>query len=278
MRLMVIGASGFLGAHVRHRASAAGAEVVTAGRSELADSPRHRLIDLAEENPARVAAMIAEVAPDAVVNCAGATTGPPGALAAANITGAYTLTKAMLLTRRPPRLVHLGSAAEYGRAEPGVPVTEQVTPRPGAIYGATKLAGTRLVELAAAAGLDAVVLRVFNPVGPGAQQASLPGRLTAELRQASRHDTGVRLGSLDAVPRLRRRAGRRRRRVRRRNRGHAPARCAQHRQRAGSARPHDGQAAPRDQRMHEHGARGYAGAGALGRHPLATGRHQLRRS
>lgn len=199
MRLMVIGANGFLGAHVRHRASAAGAEVVTACRSELADSPRHRLIDLAEEDPARVAAVIAEVAPDAVVNCAGATAGPPETLAAANITGAYTLTKAMLLTRRRPRLVHLGSAAEYGRAEPGVPVTEQVTPRPGAIYGATKLAGTRLVELAAAAGLDAVVLRVFNPVGPGAQHASLPGRLSAELRQASWHGTDIRLGALDAV-------------------------------------------------------------------------------
>ena len=199
MRLMVIGASGFLGAHVRRRAAAAGAEVVTAGRSGLADSPRHRLLDLAEEDPARVAAMIAEVAPDAVVNCAGATTGPPEVLAAANITGVWTLAKAMLLTRRPPRLVHLGSAAEYGRAEPGVPVTEQVTPRPGAIYGATKLAGTRLVELAAAAGLDAVVLRVFNPVGPGAQQASLPGRLTAQLRQSSLHGHEVRLGSLDAV-------------------------------------------------------------------------------
>lgn len=199
MRLMVIGASGFLGAHVRRRAAAAGAEVVTAGRSGLADSPRHRLIDLAEEDPARVAAMIAEMAPDAVVNCAGATTGPPEVLAAANITGVWTLAKAMLLTRRPPRLVHLGSAAEYGRAEPGVPVTEQVTPRPGAIYGATKLAGTRLVELAAAAGLEAVVLRVFNPVGPGAQQASLPGRLTAQLRHASRHGHEVRLGSLDAV-------------------------------------------------------------------------------
>jgi nucleoside-diphosphate-sugar epimerase len=199
MRLMIIGANGFLGAHVRHRASAAGAEVVTAGRSELADSPRHRLIDLAETDPARVAAVIAEVAPDAVVNCAGATAGAPETLAAENITSVYTLTKAILLTRRRPRLVHLGSAAEYGRAEPGVPVTEQVTPRPGAIYGATKLAGTRLVELAAAAGLDAVVLRVFNPVGPGAQRASLPGRLTAELRQASRHGTDVRIGSLDAV-------------------------------------------------------------------------------
>ena len=199
MRLMIIGANGFLGAHVRRRALAAGAEVVTAGRSELADSPRHRLVDLAEEDPARFAAVLAEVAPDAVVNCAGATAGTPETLTAANITGTYTLTKAMLLARRRSRLVHLGSAAEYGRAEPGVPVSEQVTPRPGAIYGATKLAGTRLVELAAAAGLDAVVLRVFNPIGPGAQQASLPGRLTAELRQAAWRGTDVRLGSLDAV-------------------------------------------------------------------------------
>ena len=133
------------------------------------------------------------------MNCAGATVGTPETLTAANMTGTYTLTKAMLLARRRPRLVHLGSAAEYGRAEPGVPVSELVTPRPGAIYGATKLAGTRLVELAAAAGLDAVVLRVFNPIGPGAQQASLPGRLTAELRQAAWRGTDVRLGSLDAV-------------------------------------------------------------------------------
>ncbi len=199
MRLMIIGANGFLGAHMWRRALAAGAEVVTAGRSELADSPRHRLVDLAEEDPARFAAVLAEVAPDAVVNCAGATAGTPETLTAANITGTYTLTKAMLLARRRSRLVHLGSAAEYGRAEPGVPVSEQVTPRPGAIYGATKLAGTRLVELAAAAGLDAVVLRIFNPIGPGARQASLPGRLTAELRQAAWRGTDVRLGSLDAV-------------------------------------------------------------------------------
>jgi NDP-hexose 4-ketoreductase len=199
MRLMVIGASGFLGAHVRRRALAVGMEVVTAGRSGLADSPGHQHVDLAEDAPAKITALIEDVAPDAVVNCAGATTGELDALVAANVTGVYALTKAMLLAKAPPRLVHLGSAAEYGRAEPGVPVNERAVPRPTAIYGATKLAGTRLVELAAAAGLDAVVLRVFNPVGPGAPQSSLPGRLAAELLQALRHGTDVRLGSLDAV-------------------------------------------------------------------------------
>lgn len=199
MRLLVIGANGFLGAHVRDRALAAGMEVVTAGRSDLADSPCHQHIDLAEDAPDKITTLIGDVAPDAVVNCAGATTGGMDALVAANVTGVFTLTKAMLLTKAPPRLVHLGSAAEYGRAEPGIRVNEQTAPRPAALYGATKMAGTRLVELAAVAGLDAVVLRVFNPVGPRAPQSSLPGRLAAELRGALEHGTDVRLGPLDAV-------------------------------------------------------------------------------
>jgi NDP-hexose 4-ketoreductase len=199
MRLLIIGAGGFLGQHAWQRARAAGAEVVTAGRSALPGSPRHQQIDLAGEDPARVAAMLAGLAPDAVVNCAGATAGGPDVLAAANINGTYTLVMAMLLAGLPARLVHLGSAAEYGPTEPGVPIIEQTPARPGGVYGATKLAGTRLVELAAAAGLDAVVLRVFNPVGPGAPRSSLPGRLAAELHRARAHGIEVRVGSLDTV-------------------------------------------------------------------------------
>jgi len=199
MRLMVIGASGFLGAHVRRRASGAGIEVVTAGRSELPDSRRHQRVDLAGDDPARIATILSHVAPDAVVNCAGATDGGADVLAAANVNGAYALVTAMLLAGTSSRLVHIGSAAEYGRVEPGVPMTETIPPRPAGVYGVTKLAGTRLVELARTAGLDAVVLRVFNPVGPGAPQTGLPGRLAAELRRARAHGTDVRLRSLNIV-------------------------------------------------------------------------------
>jgi nucleoside-diphosphate-sugar epimerase len=199
MRLLVLGGSGFLGGHVRRRARAAGLDVVTAGRSGLPDSPGHRLVDLAADDPARIAAMLAEVSPDAVVNCAGATAGRPETLVAANVNGTYALVKAMLMAAMPARLVHLGSAAEYGRAEPGIPVSERAAPRPAGLYGSTKLAGSRLVDLAAAAGLESVVLRVFNPVGPGAPRTGLPGRLAAELRQAAAHGTDVRVGPLDAV-------------------------------------------------------------------------------
>jgi nucleoside-diphosphate-sugar epimerase len=198
MRLLIIGAGGFLGAHISRRARAAGVDVVTAGRSPLPDSLCHQRADLAADGPAAIDAMLAAVAPDAVVNCAGTTTGPPAALVAANIDGTYALVTAMLRATAA-RLVHLGSAAEYGAVQPGIPVSEEAAARPAGLYGVTKLAGTRLVGTAAAAGLDAVVLRVFNPVGPGAPVATLPGRLASELRQALAQGTDVRLGPLDAV-------------------------------------------------------------------------------
>jgi NDP-hexose 4-ketoreductase len=199
MRLLILGASGFLGGHVWRQATLAGAEVVTAGRAPLPGSPAHHRLDLATGDPDPVAEIIASVAPDAVANCAGATAGGPDALAAANITGPYTLVRAMQLAGTRARLVHLGSAAEYGGAKPPDPLGESAPPRPGAMYGVTKLAGTRLVELGRAAGLDAVALRVFNPVGAGAPDGSLPGRVAAQLRRALAAGTDVRLGPLDAV-------------------------------------------------------------------------------
>jgi NDP-hexose 4-ketoreductase len=201
MRILVIGSSSFLGGHLRRAASAAGHTVLTAGRSE-GWSLR---LDLAADPASRVGPLIMSAAPDVVVNCAGATSGSADVLAAANITAVHTLVTALLVTARtgretrtPPRLVHIGSAAEYGGADVGSPVTEDAAPRPAGLYGATKLGGTRLVELARTAGLDAVALRVFNVVGAGAPEDTLPGAVVAQLRQLA--DGGsLKLGPLDAV-------------------------------------------------------------------------------
>jgi NDP-hexose 4-ketoreductase len=199
MRLLIIGASSFLGRHVLRDASAAGHDVVTAGRSAVPASASHHRLDLSADGPSRIAEAITSIAPEAVVNCAGATTGSTDTLAAANITAVHALVTAMVQARCAARLVQIGSAAEYGRTEEGVPVAESVTARPASVYGVTKLAGTRLVELARTAGLDSVVLRVFNVVGAGAPADGLPGRAAMLLCRAAADGTDIRLGPLDAV-------------------------------------------------------------------------------
>jgi len=198
MRILVIGSSSFLGGHLRRAACAAGHTVLTAGRS----GDWTVRLDLAVDSADRVGAMLAAVAPDTVVNCAGAISGSADVLAAANITAVHTLVTALLVTEwpggAPPRIVHIGSAAEYGGGDAHVPVTEDAPVRPDSPYGVTKLGGTRLVQLARTAGLDAVALRVFNVIGAGSPQATLAGGAVAQLRQLRDGGT-LKLGPLGAV-------------------------------------------------------------------------------
>ncbi|MEV8554782.1 NAD(P)-dependent oxidoreductase [Streptomyces glaucescens] len=193
MLILVLGATGYLGGHIAGGLRALpGARVLTGGRSPGADVP----VDLASAHPRDLAAALAALAPDAVVNCAGATGGDAVTLAEVNARGPAVLCAALREAAPEARLVHLGSAAEYGPGTPGRPVPESAATRPAGPYGATKLAGTVAVT---ASGLDAVVLRVGNPVGPGAPATGLPGRVAGLLAGAGRDaDAVLRLGDLSA--------------------------------------------------------------------------------
>ena len=196
-RVLVIGANGYLGRHVFALLDRQ-AGVAVSGTSRSVSARRIRL-DLAHDRRASIGQVLAAERPDVVVNCAGAVTGGVAELVAANVTGPANLLAALATYAPRARLVHLGSAAEYGVAEPREPIAEERAPHPAGPYGMTKLAGTELVRLAGNLGLDTVVLRVFNPIGPGTPAGSLPGRVVAELRRAALAREPVRLGSLAAV-------------------------------------------------------------------------------
>ncbi|MFC5722953.1 NAD-dependent epimerase/dehydratase family protein [Streptomyces gamaensis] len=191
MRILVLGATGFLGRHIARRLrTLPGARVLVAGRPPGADLPADLVTDDAEQ----LAARLRRAAPDAVVNCAGAVGGSPVTLAALNARGPAVLCEALRAAAPAARLVHLGSAGEYGPADGRRPRSETDPAGPLGLYGATKLAGTLAVR---ESGLDAVVLRVFNPVGPGAPAGSLPGRLAAELLRAG-PEGRIEVGDLSA--------------------------------------------------------------------------------
>ncbi|GBP99405.1 NarL family transcriptional regulator [Streptomyces spongiicola] len=193
MRILVLGHTGYLGRHVAAQLGALqGVRLFGGGRSPDADLH----VDLATADAGRLAENLSDLSPDAVVNCAGSLGADPVTDAEVNARGPAVLCAALLRAAPTARLVHLGSAAEYGSCEPGVPVAEDAPTRPAASYGATKLAGTVAV---ASSGLDAVVLRVGNPVGPGAAPKSLPGGTALRLRRAGRdRDAVVRFGDLSA--------------------------------------------------------------------------------
>src|SRR3954468_4593469 len=138
MRILVLGHTGYLGAHVAERRRALpGALVLGGGRSSAAEIP----VDLASVHPERLAETLAAAAPDTVINCAGATGGDAVTLAEVNARGPAVLCAALREGAPAARLVHLGSAAEYGPGVPDTRVPESAATRPVGPYGATKLAG-----------------------------------------------------------------------------------------------------------------------------------------
>ncbi|GGV07557.1 reductase [Kitasatospora herbaricolor] len=185
MRVLLLGADGFIGRRVTDRLLVdQELQVTVLGRRDSADIR----FDLTTGSPGALARFLDAVAPQVVINCAGATYGSSRVLIRSNTLAVATVCEAIRRSREPARLVHVGSAAEYGPVPGGIPIAESAEPRPVGPYGVSKLAGT---ELVLSSGLDATVLRVFDVVGPGAPTASLFGRLSEGLRRALERDESV---------------------------------------------------------------------------------------
>ena len=169
-RIVLFGSSGFIGGHVRAALQDAG-DLVCPGRD------RH---DLINGDGTELAELLRAEAPDVVVCCVGALTGSDEDLVRAN-----AIVAAKLLRAAPSaRLVRLGSAGEYGVVPHGHAVAETDRAEPVGAYGVSHLAGTRLFELATQ--VDAVSLRVFNPIGAGQPAENVLGRAAHRIRAALR--------------------------------------------------------------------------------------------
>ncbi|MGW5021159.1 NAD-dependent epimerase/dehydratase family protein [Streptomyces cacaoi] len=191
MRVLLLGATGYLGRFVADRLLADPAVQLTAlGRGDDADVR----FDLSTGSPGALTRFLDAVHPGVVINCAGATRGGGRDLIRHNVVSTATVCESLRRSGCGARLVHVGCAAEYGPSPAGSSTGEDAVPRPGGPYGVSKLAAT---ELVLASGLDAVVLRVFSPIGPGTPAGSPVGRLAEAMRrtmQQGEHE--LKLGGL----------------------------------------------------------------------------------
>ncbi len=158
-------------------------------------------LDLAGAPAGQLASLLASVRPAVVVNCAGRTAGSADELNLAHVATVQRLLRELEAMADRPRLIHIGSAAEYGRQPEDAPVREDATTVPLGAYGMSKLKATQLVTDAVDRGaVDGVVLRVFNAVGPGMPPGTLAGAALARLRAALVAGSGeIEMGPLGTV-------------------------------------------------------------------------------
>ncbi|MEP7343700.1 MAG: NAD-dependent epimerase/dehydratase family protein [Gemmatimonadaceae bacterium] len=193
-RTLVLGASGFIGRAVARALAEAGAEVTMIARNS--DSAAHldkwgahgvvRVANL--QDAAEVRRIVSAQTPDVVFNLAGY--GVDRAERDARVAHALNAQLPANLADavaaigptnwKGARMVHVGSALEYGVADGDL--REDSVALPTTVYGRTKHAGTVAVtRVARAKNLRAVTARLFTVFGPGEHA----GRLFPTLIRAA---------------------------------------------------------------------------------------------
>jgi UDP-glucose 4-epimerase len=185
MKILVIGAAGFIGSHTVDHLLAEGHQVIglddfrTGRRIQLTAalaSPRFTLHEASALVPGVLDRIVGHERPHAIIHLA-ALVSVQESLAHPELNAALNVELPRLVAEtmrrhRIARLVFASSAAVYGNSE-ATPVSENSPTRPISPYGAAKLASeTHLLGHARADGFAAICLRYFNAYGPRQDPAS----------------------------------------------------------------------------------------------------------
>jgi GDP-4-dehydro-6-deoxy-D-mannose reductase len=195
MRVMVTGASGFVGRRLLPRLAAAGHTALGIDRE----------VDVADA--CGLTAAVSRIRPDAVIHLA-ALSSVAQSLAApedcyrVNFLGTRSLLEAVAAEAPAARILLIGSADTYTATSPRAQPLDESTPlRPRSPYARTKAAAEMLGRLAARSGLDVVCVRAFNHTGAGQSDqfvVSSFARQVAAIR-SGRAAPLLRVGNLDSV-------------------------------------------------------------------------------
>lgn len=195
VRVVVTGASGFIGRWVASLLSQVGADLWLIARdpkglSRVCDlfSIQGQYMHLDLEKPLAFREAYAKLRPAITFNCIGygidQSERDENLSYAINARLVYEMAETIAMKEGPAwgglRIVQVGSAFEYGPIQ--AIISEESAPVPQTVYGKSKLAGTRhLQTLCEQTGLRAVTARVFTVYGPGEHSTRL---LPSILRSA----------------------------------------------------------------------------------------------
>ena len=195
MRVLVTGATGFVGRWLVRELASAGHEAI--------GTPRSSALDITDG--AAVAALVAAVRPEAVAHLAAMSFGPdarrePSRALAIGEGGTRAIMEAVATTIGPVPVLVVSSSDVYGiPRRQDLPLRESAPLLTAQPYGLAKLAQERVaVEIGAATGIPLIIVRPFNHTGPGQRPEFVVPALASRVVAAgtSRNRT-VRAGNVD---------------------------------------------------------------------------------
>lgn len=208
MRALVTGAAGFAGRHLCAALAAGGHDVLGTGLAGTPALPKGvAWADLDVTDGAACRALLAAARPEWIFHLAGwshvgrAEAAPEECLRV-NFGGTRALLEACLAAAPRARVLLASSPEVYGRTPPGAPpLTEGMPLRPATVYGVSKAAVEAAGHHAVARGLDVVILRPFNHVGPGQVDDFVTAAFARQLAriEAGRQEPVLHVGNLSAV-------------------------------------------------------------------------------
>lgn len=193
-KILVTGAGGYMGGYFiaeaakRFKSASITASDVKNAAARLKETAGGKNIgfikcDVADLKAAK--AVVARVKPDVIVNLAGtgaSTILPWDVLIRANLASAVSVMEAALSVKPSPTVILIGSAAEYGAPPKSrLPVRENSILSPVSPYGLVKSWQSEAADFYTARGLDVIVARMFNVLGPAMSESLSVGSFAAQI-------------------------------------------------------------------------------------------------
>ena len=176
MKALIFGAAGFVGSYlIQHLSDTYDWEIhATKLSSETFDASDIRIHDLDIMNTVEIEILLKKLRPDYIFHLAAQSSVAlswknPALTVDINIKGTLNILDTIRnIPGYSPKILLIGSGEEYGYILPDeTPINEQVIPRPGNIYAATKACQNMLGSIYSRAyGLHLIMVRAFNHIGP----------------------------------------------------------------------------------------------------------------
>ena len=205
-RILVTGASGFVGGHLRASLRAAFPTAVLVAATRVKNvTAWDEVVALDLLDPGSCTAAVRMARPDAVVHLAalaetGASFRDPQRTWRVNLLGTLAVAEAVLSEAPDALFVQASSAEVYGLSfQDGQPLAEDAPLRPANPYAASKAAADLAVAEMALRGLRAVRIRPFNHTGPGQSAGFVVSAFARQvaLIAAGKQEPLMRVGALD---------------------------------------------------------------------------------